>query len=81
MAETALPIGRDSEVPRGEHGVLTVIEVARELRCSKAHVLNLINGKVRGARPLPSLWVGRRRLVRRCSLDAWIKAHEHGAMV
>lgn len=34
--------------------VLTVPEVARELRCSKAHVHNLINGKVSGARPLPS---------------------------
>jgi excisionase family DNA binding protein len=81
MAETALPIGRDSDVLRGEHGVLTIIEVARELRCSKAHVLNLIHGKVRGARPLPSLWLGRRRLVRRCSLDEWVRANEHGAMV
>jgi excisionase family DNA binding protein len=61
--------------------VLTVIEVAHELRCSKAHVLNLINGKVRSARPVPSLWLGRRRLVRRSSLDEWIKANEHGAMV
>jgi excisionase family DNA binding protein len=64
----------------GAH-VLTVIEVAAELRCSKAHVLNLINGRVSGARPLPSLWLGRRRLIRRCSLDEWIKANEHGAML
>jgi hypothetical protein len=28
--------------------VLTVSEVARRLRCSKAHVSNLINGKVEG---------------------------------
>jgi excisionase family DNA binding protein len=56
--------------------VLTVTEVAEELRCSKAHVHNLINGKVRGAHPLPSLPVGRRRLVRRSSLDEWIKANE-----
>jgi len=56
--------------------VLTVIEVARELRCSKAHVHHLINGTVHGARPLPSLRLGRRRLVLRTSLDQWIRATE-----
>ena len=56
--------------------VLTVSEVARELRCSKAHVHNLINAKVHGARPLPSLRLGRRRLVRRTSLDEWIRTNE-----
>jgi excisionase family DNA binding protein len=56
--------------------VMTVPEVARELRCSKAHVHNLINGHVRGAKPLPSVRIGRRRLVRRASLDEWIKASE-----
>ena len=65
------PVGDGSATP-----VLTVPEVACELRCSKAHVHNLINGKVRGARPLPSLRLGRRRLVRRSSLDEWIKANE-----
>ena len=56
--------------------VMTVPEVARELRCSKAHVHNLINGQVREANPLPSVRIGRRRLVRRSSLDEWIKANE-----
>ena len=56
--------------------VLTVPEVARELRCSKAHVHNLINGKVHGAQPLPCVRLGRRRLVRRASLDNWITASE-----
>jgi excisionase family DNA binding protein len=57
--------------------VLTVAEVARELRCSKAHVHHLIAGKVRGVRPLPSLWLGRRRLILRASLDEWVRANEH----
>jgi excisionase family DNA binding protein len=57
--------------------VLTVIEVAHELRCSKAHVHHLIGGKVPGARPLPSLWLGRRRLILRATLDEWIRANEH----
>jgi len=56
--------------------VLTVPEVAQALRCSKAHVHNLINGKVRDAKPLPSVRIGRRRLVRRASLDEWITANE-----
>ena len=81
MAGTALPIGRDSDALRGGQGILTVIEVARELRCSKSHVHHLIEGRVRGMQPLPSLWLGRRRVVRRASLDEWIKANEHGAMV
>ncbi len=56
--------------------VMTVAEVARELRCSKAHVHNLINGHVRGAKPLPCVKIGRRCIVRRSSLDEWIKASE-----
>jgi excisionase family DNA binding protein len=81
MAGTPLLTGSDSTgIPR-EHGILTVIEVARELRCSKSHVHHLIEGRVRGVQPLPSLWLGRRRLVRRSSLNEWIKANEHGAMV
>ena len=57
--------------------LLTVAEAARELRCSKAHVHNIINGKVRGVPPLPSLWLGRRRLILRASLDEWIQANVH----
>jgi excisionase family DNA binding protein len=60
------------------NGVLTVAEVAAELRCSKAHVHNLINGKVLGVSPLPSLSLGRRRLVRRESLQLWIARNERG---
>jgi excisionase family DNA binding protein len=57
--------------------VLTVKEAARELRCSKAHVHHLIAGKVQGVRPLPSLWLGRRRLILRASFEQWLKATEH----
>ena len=56
--------------------ILTASEVARELRCSKAHVHNLINGKVNGAGPLPAIALGRRRLVRRTSLNDWVRANE-----
>jgi excisionase family DNA binding protein len=55
---------------------MTVPEIARELRCSKAHVHNLINGHVRDTKPLPSVRIGRCRLVRRSSLDEWIAGSE-----
>jgi hypothetical protein len=52
--------------------ILTATEVALELRCSKAHVHNLINGKVQGAIALPAV-----RLGRRLSLEEWLRANEH----
>ncbi len=59
-------------------GIMTVGEVAAELRCSKAHVLNAINGKLRNVPPLPAISLGRRKLVRRPALDTWLKAIELG---
>jgi len=58
--------------------ILTVKEVAEELRCSKAHVCNAINGKVKGVSPLPAISMGRRKLVRRNSLEQWKQANEKG---
>ena len=52
--------------------ILTVAEVAAELRCSKAHVCNAINGKVKGVTPLPAISMGRRKLIRRATLAAWL---------
>jgi excisionase family DNA binding protein len=52
--------------------VLTVREVARELRCSKAHVHNIITGKVHDLPPLPVLRIGRRVLVRYDALSRWM---------
>jgi excisionase family DNA binding protein len=56
--------------------LLTISEVAHELRCSKGHVQHLIHGKVPHTRPLPSLALGRRRMVRRSSLQEWISVTE-----
>jgi len=58
------------------HDVLTVPEVADELRCSKAHVHNLINGRVSGVPPLPAIALGRRRIVRSETLEQWKKDNE-----
>jgi excisionase family DNA binding protein len=58
--------------------VMTIGEVAAALRCSKAHVYNAINGKVRGVGPLPAITMGRRKLVRRASLEEWKEFNESG---
>ena len=58
--------------------ILTVEEVAVELRCSKAHVYNAIAGKVDGVYPLPAISMGRRKLVRRRALEQWIRMNECG---
>ena len=59
--------------------ILTVDEVATELRCSKAHVYKAINGKVAGVSRLPAIGMGRRKLIRRSTLEQWKKANECGA--
>lgn len=59
-----LPIGRTAAVP-------TVAEVAADLRSSKAHVSNIITGKIRGVVPLAVIRLGRRVLIRRATLEQW----------
>jgi excisionase family DNA binding protein len=59
--------------------ILTVCEVAKDLRCSKAHVYKVINGTVAGVSPLPAIGMGRRRLVRRSTLEQWKRSNERAA--
>jgi excisionase family DNA binding protein len=56
--------------------ILTVSDVAAELRCSKAHVHNAIKGKVTGVSQLPAIHMGRRKLIRRSALEQWKTANE-----
>ncbi len=58
--------------------VLSPVEVAQELRCSKAHVYKLIHGKVEGVSSLPAINLGRRKVVRRSSLEFWKRINESG---
>ena len=57
--------------------LLTLYEAACELRCSKAHVSNIILGKVPHLPRLPVVRIGRRVLIRDESLDEWMRAVEH----
>lgn len=56
--------------------ILTAAEVARELRCSKAHVSKAIAGKLPHVTALPAISLGRRKLVRRSALFRWLDANE-----
>lgn len=60
----------------GPNQILTVAEVAAELRCSRAHVYNAIAGKVGGVASLPAIIMGRRKLVRRSTLEEWKTINE-----
>jgi excisionase family DNA binding protein len=60
--------------------ILTVSDVALELRCSKTHVHNAIKGKVAGVSQLPAIHMGRRKLIRRSALEQWKTANERNSL-
>jgi excisionase family DNA binding protein len=62
-----------------EFGLMTLDDVAALLQVSKAHVANIVAGRVRGCPPIPAVRLGRRRLVRRSSLETWIAANDQVA--
>ena len=53
--------------------ILTIKDVAEILRCSKAHVANVLGGKVPGIPRLTHVSMGRRKLVRKEWLDHWLE--------
>jgi len=66
----------DTEMEPQDFDLLTMSDVAQLLHCSKAHVCNAVNGRVQGCPAIPAVSLGRRKLVRRASLLAWIEANE-----
>ncbi len=59
---------------------LTAKEIAAELRCSTAQAYKLLRGEVVGLKPIPHLPLGRKKVVRRSSFDAWKAANETGIL-
>ena len=59
-----------------EKSVLTIAEIAAILRCSKAHVSNVLNGRVAGVPKLTHFAMGRRKLVRREWLEHWMEENK-----
>lgn len=56
--------------------ILNLAEAALFVRCSRAHLCNIVNGKVRGIPKLPAVRIGRRVLFRRESLERWLQQVE-----
>jgi excisionase family DNA binding protein len=54
----------------------TLADIARVLRCSKAHISNIVRGKVPRLPPLPIVRIGRRVLIRDEALREWMKSVE-----
>lgn len=59
----------DSAIPK----ILNLSEAARLVRCSRAHLSNIIHGKVFGLPVIPAIRIGRRVLFRRESLERWLQ--------
>jgi hypothetical protein len=78
-SQRATAVPREDEHMNGHDELLTIPEVARDLRCSSGHVYNVVSGRVAGVSPLPVITIGRRKLVRRSSLEQWKRANEHRA--
>ena len=72
------PRHTDTTDGRAGQALLTLAEVAATLRVSKAHVSNLINGRVPGTPLLPAARLGRRVIVRKESLDQWLYSLDTG---
>jgi excisionase family DNA binding protein len=54
--------------------VLSLKDAADYLRVSKAHLSNVINGKVHGVPPVRSFRLGRRILIKREWIDEWLNS-------
>jgi excisionase family DNA binding protein len=75
MTSTATPLSMNDHHAPEKSGpeILTLGEAAQLLRCSKAHVANVLNGRVSGTPPIPHVVVGRRKLIRRAALERWLE--------
>ena len=54
--------------------VMTLEQTAAYLQISKAHLSNVINGKVPGVQPLRCFRVGRRVLIKREWIEEWLES-------
>ena len=59
---------------KGQTSVMTLKQAAAYLQISKAHMSNVINGKVPDVQPLRCFRVGRRILIKREWVEAWMES-------
>jgi excisionase family DNA binding protein len=70
---------RDHDKMSGTTQVLTLKQAAEELRISKAHLCNVLNGKVPGVPRLRHAQIGRRILIKQEWLDEWLELAGQGS--
>ena len=61
--------------------ILTAVEVAVDLRCSKSQVYRLMNGEVQGLTVLPHLSLGRKKVIPRSALERWKQQNISGSAI
>jgi len=67
--------------PNPETPVMTLTQAASYLQVSKAHLSNVINGKVPGVPPVRSFRLGRRILIKRECIEEWLEGAGRGRLV
>jgi excisionase family DNA binding protein len=67
-------------LPAPQTSVLTLTQAASYLRISKAHLSNVINGKVPGVSPVRFFRMGRRILIKREWIDEWMDFADRRAL-
>jgi excisionase family DNA binding protein len=60
--------------------VLSLKQAAVYLQVSKAHLSNVINGKVAGVPSLRAFRLGRRVLIKREWIEQWLETTDQGAV-
>ena len=60
--------------------VLTLKQAAQYLQISKAHLSNVINGKVPGVQPVRCVRMGRRILIKREWVNQWLETADLEAL-
>jgi len=60
-----------------ESPVMNLRQAAAYLQVSKAHLSNVIQGKVFGVPPVRCFRVGRRVLIKREWIDEWLETADH----
>ena len=67
-------------LPNPQTSVMTLAQAASYLQVSKAHLSNVINGKVPGVKPVRFFRLGRRVLIKREWIDEWLEVAAREAL-
>lgn len=60
--------------------VMTLKQAASYLQISKAHLSNVINGKVAGVTPVRCIRMGRRILIKREWIEEWLEVADRAGL-